>query len=162
MSVVESPKTRRSISPSFFISRYETTIAQFSVYADEIGLDIRQMNLLGSPDLAAYNVTWSDAVGTQAGSTQNYDLLSHPRELKPCLREGSVTLPSEAEWEKLHAARTEESFRGVLSSPLISPILTLPKSTPLDQSLVMNVLMVSRTWLAMCGIHSKSPARLSL
>ena len=49
--------------PSFFISRYETTIAQFSVYADEIGLDVGQMNLLGSPDLAAYNVTWSDAVG---------------------------------------------------------------------------------------------------
>ena len=88
--------------PSFFISRYETTIAQFSVYADQIGLDINQINLVGPPDLAAYNVTWSDAVGY--ASWLDSELRSSPRtpeRLRAILeRGGRVTLPSEAEWEK--------------------------------------------------------------
>ena len=49
--------------PSFYISQYETTIAQFSIYAEEIGLDLEQIELAGPPDFAVHNVTWSDAVG---------------------------------------------------------------------------------------------------
>ena len=75
--------------PSFFISRYETTIAQFSVYADEIGLDIRQMKLLGSPDLAAYNVTWSDAVGYASWLDSKLRSSPHtPERIKAMFEEG--------------------------------------------------------------------------
>ena len=88
--------------PSFYISRYETTIAQFGVYAEEVGLDLEQIGLAGSPDFAAHNITWSDAVG-YAGwlDSKLRSSPSTPEKLKTILDGGGrVTLPSEAEWEK--------------------------------------------------------------
>ena len=88
--------------PSFYISRYETTIAQFGVYAEEVGLDLEQIELAGSPDFAAHNITWSDAVG-YAGwlDSKLRSSPSTPEKLKTILDGGGrVTLPSEAEWEK--------------------------------------------------------------
>ena len=88
--------------PSFYISKYETTIAQFGVYAEEVGLDLEQIELAGSPDFAAHNITWSDAVG-YAGwlDAKLRSSPSTPEKLKTILDGGGrVTLPSEAEWEK--------------------------------------------------------------
>ena len=88
--------------PSFYISRYETTIAQFGVYAEEVGLDLEQIELAGPPDFAAHNITWSDAVGYASWlDSKLRSSPSTPEKLKTILDGGGrVTLPSEAEWEK--------------------------------------------------------------
>ena len=88
--------------PSFYISQYETTIAQFSIYAEEIGLDLEQIELAGPPDFAVHNVTWSDAVGYARWlDSKLRSSPDTPVRLKNMLEGGGrVTLPSEAEWEK--------------------------------------------------------------
>ena len=88
--------------PSFYISQYETTIAQFSIYAEEIGLDLEQIELAGPPDFAVHNVTWSDAVGYARWLDSKLRSSPYtPDRLKNMLEGGGrVTLPSEAEWEK--------------------------------------------------------------
>ena len=88
--------------PSFYISQYETTIAQFSIYAQEIGFDLKQIELAGLPDFAAHNITWSDAVGYASWLDSKLRSSPHtPDTLKTMLESGGrVTLPSEAEWEK--------------------------------------------------------------
>ena len=88
--------------PSFYISQYETTIAQFSIYAEEIGLDLEQIELAGPPDFAVHNVTWSDAVGYARWLDSKLRASPYtPDRLKNMLEGGGrVTLPSEAEWEK--------------------------------------------------------------
>ena len=88
--------------PSFYISQYETTIAQFSIYAEEIGLDLEQIELAGPPDFAVHNVTWSDAVGYARWLDSKLRSSPYtPVRLKNMLEGGGrVSLPSEAEWEK--------------------------------------------------------------
>ena len=88
--------------PAFYISRYETTIAQFAIFAEEVGLDLEQIGLGGSSNLAVHNVTWSDAVSYASWlETKLRSSSATPGRLKTMLQEGGqVTLPSEAEWEK--------------------------------------------------------------
>ena len=88
--------------PAFYISRYETTIAQFAIFAEEVGLDLEQIGLDGSSNLAVHNVTWSDAVSYASWlETKLRSSSATPDRIKTMLQEGGqVTLPSEAEWEK--------------------------------------------------------------
>ena len=88
--------------PAFYISRYETTIAQFAIFAEEVGLDLEQIGLGGPSNLAVHNVTWSDAVSYASWlETKLRSSSATPGRLKTMLQEGGqVTLPSEAEWEK--------------------------------------------------------------
>ena len=88
--------------PAFYISRYETTIAQFATFAEEVGLDLEQIGLGGSSNLAVHNVTWSDAVSYASWlETKLRSSSATPDRIKTMLQEGGqVTLPSEAEWEK--------------------------------------------------------------
>ena len=88
--------------PAFYISRYETTTAQFAIFAEEVGLDLEQIGLGGSSNLAVHNVTWSDAVSYASWlETKLRSSSATPGRLKTMLQEGGqVTLPSEAEWEK--------------------------------------------------------------
>ena len=88
--------------PAFYIGRYETTIAQFAIFAEEVGLDLEQIGLDGSSNLAVHNVTWSDAVSYASWlETKLRSSSATPDRIKTMLQEGGqVTLPSEAEWEK--------------------------------------------------------------
>jgi formylglycine-generating enzyme required for sulfatase activity len=87
--------------PTFYIARYEVTIAQFRAFAAATNRDVA-LDTIGSPDRPIANVSWTDALayarwlqGSLRGSART------PPALQKLLDDGwRVSLPSEAEWEK--------------------------------------------------------------
>ena len=98
----------RVFLPTYYISRFETTIAQFSIFAQELGLDLQQIDLEGAPQSPVYNVTWPDALAYARWlDSKLRNSPNTPNVIKSFLNEGGrVTIPSEAEWEK--AARGDD------------------------------------------------------
>ena len=95
--------------PTYYISRYPVTVAQFGAFVEESGYEPQSKDgLKGIDNHPVVNVTWYDAI---AYCKWLNDMLwtwdSTPEPLGKLLREGKIignpwriTLPSEAEWEK--------------------------------------------------------------
>ncbi len=88
--------------PTFYISRYETTVAQYKAYLVATGKSSEALNLNKAGNFPVVGVTWPEALAygrwleSQLRSAQ-----TTPSSLKQFLNNGGhVTLPNEAEWEK--------------------------------------------------------------
>ena len=88
--------------PTFYIGRYEVTVAQFQAFVEATGFIVTDQALQGPPDHPVASVSWPDALA-YCRWLQN-TLQAWPKTPAPLDRlfhDGwRVSLPSEAEWEK--------------------------------------------------------------
>jgi formylglycine-generating enzyme required for sulfatase activity len=88
--------------PTYYIGRYEVTVAQYGAFVEATGHPVDDQALLGPPDHPVASVSWPDALAyarwlqtTLAGSDRT------PPEIARLLNAGwRITLPTEAQWEK--------------------------------------------------------------
>ena len=102
----ELPEHRVTL-PAFFIGRHEVTVAQFGAFVEDSGYRVDSASLERPPDSPIRNLSWYAAVAYCAWLTEQLRRWEGtPEPLANSLggagtdRRGSVTLPSEAEWEK--------------------------------------------------------------
>jgi len=88
--------------PDYYIARYELTVAQFNVFAQETSLPRGSLVSDQSATNPVANVTWPEALAYARWlETKLRESDQTPLQLKQFLAAGAhVTLPSEAEWEK--------------------------------------------------------------
>lgn len=97
----ERPQGRVNV-PTFYMGRYEVTVAQFAAFVEDTDHPVEEGTLRGPPDHPVTSVAWTDALAycrwlqeKLRGSPET------PTELERRLSDGwRVTLPSEPEWEK--------------------------------------------------------------
>ncbi len=89
--------------PTFYIARYEVTVAQYAAFVRATGHRVAdQAALLGRPNFPVASVSWTDALAYARWLEKTLaEWSGTPATLAGLLGEGwRVTLPSEAEWEK--------------------------------------------------------------
>ena len=86
--------------PTFYIGKYEVTVAQFNAYAAQSGG--RAGPRIGAPAYPATAVTWPEALAYGSWlEAQMRTSPTTPRAIREALDSGwRITLPSEAQWEK--------------------------------------------------------------
>ncbi len=88
--------------PTFYVYRFETTVAQFRAFVEATGFAVHPEALSTAPDYPVGYVSWPDALAycRWLDSALRESPKTPPR-LRDLLREGwRVSLPSEAQWEK--------------------------------------------------------------
>ncbi|MCI0558419.1 MAG: SUMF1/EgtB/PvdO family nonheme iron enzyme [Nitrososphaera sp.] len=101
---VELPQHRLVLPDPYYIAKYLTTADQFKAFVNDSGyqpVDANSLGILGDNHPTSF-VTWNDALAYCTwldGKLRKFE--NTPEELRQLLESGwSVTLPSEAEWEK--------------------------------------------------------------
>ena len=88
--------------PTFYIGRYEVTVAQYRVFVDQTAFRVDDQTFQGPTDHPVTAVSWPDALAyCRWLETTLRGWPETPVRLSRLLRDGwRVGLPSEAEWEK--------------------------------------------------------------
>ncbi|MEW6240227.1 MAG: SUMF1/EgtB/PvdO family nonheme iron enzyme, partial [Chloroflexota bacterium] len=97
--------------PDFYLARYPVTVAQFKVFVEETKYDkVIENALNGIPNHPVRYVTWHDAIAYCNWLNEKLKLIASSQKVRneaeqnfwQGIRDGklTVTLPSEAEWEK--------------------------------------------------------------
>jgi len=88
--------------PTFYVGRYEVTVAQFRAFVAATGYRADEAALLAPADFPVTHVSWTDALAYSRWLTaalKNSALTSET--IAKLLRDGwQITLPTEAQWEK--------------------------------------------------------------
>ena len=99
---VDGARRREVEVPTFYIGRYEVTVAQYAAFVNATGRNADPAALSGPADHPVTSVSWPDAIAYARWlGAELRGRAQTPRELADRLEAGwRVTLPSEAEWEK--------------------------------------------------------------
>ncbi len=88
--------------PTYYIARYETTVAQYAAYARDTGIATPETPLDGPGAMPLASITWPEAIAyTRWLDARLRSSDDTPAVLRAFLEAGGkVQLPTEAEWEK--------------------------------------------------------------